>query len=61
MKGEGFQNISETYYDETKRQEPKLKVAGVKMRFSLGVTRMDRIREECVRETAQVELFGHKG
>ena len=38
----------------TKRQEAEMKVAELKMlRFSLGVTRMDKIRNECIRGTAQ--------
>ena len=31
------------------------------LRFSLGVTRMDRIRNKHVRRTAQVACFGDKG
>ena len=42
-----------------KRQEAE--VAELKMlRFSLGVTRMDRIRNEYIRRTAQVGRFGEK-
>ena len=42
----------------TKRQEIKLKVAELKvLRFSLGVTRMDRIRNKHMRETAKVWQF----
>ena len=38
------------------RQEAELEVAEVKMlRFSLGVTRMDRIRNEDIRGTTQRE------
>ena len=45
----------------TKRQEAELEVAELKMlRFSLGVTRMDRIRNEYIRGTAQVGRFGDK-
>ena len=45
----------------TKRQEVELEVAELKMlRFSLGVTRMDRIRNEYIRGTAQVGRFGDK-
>ena len=40
----------------TKRQEAELKMVGL----SLGVTRMDRIRNEHIRRPAQVERFGHK-
>ena len=44
-----------------KRQEAELKVAELKMlRFSLGVTRMDNIRNEYPRWTAQVGKFGEK-
>ena len=45
----------------TKRQEAEMEVAGLKMlRFSLGVTRMDKIRNEYIRGTAQVGRFGEK-
>ena len=45
----------------TKRQEAELEVAELKMlRFSLGVTRMDRIRNENIRGTAQVGKLGDK-
>lgn len=45
----------------TKRQEKELEVAELKMlRFSLGVTRMDRIRNEHIRGTAQVGQFVDK-
>ena len=45
----------------TKRQEAELEVAELKMlRFSLGVTRMDKIRNEYFRGTAQVGKFGEK-
>ena len=44
---------------QTKRQEAEMKVAELKMlRFSLGVTRMDKIRNAYIRGTAQVERFG---
>ena len=44
-----------------KRQEAEMEVAELKMlRFSLGVTRMDKIRNEYIRGTAQVGLFGEK-
>ena len=44
----------------TKRQEAELEVAELKMlRFSLGVTRMDTIRNEHVRGTVQVGQFSH--
>ncbi|XP_016321114.1 uncharacterized protein LOC107672441 isoform X3 [Sinocyclocheilus anshuiensis] len=44
-----------------KRQEEELEVAELKMlRFSLGVTRMDRIRNEYIRGTAHVRCFGDK-
>ena len=45
----------------TERQEAEMEVAEVKMlRFSLGVTRMDKIRNEYIRGTAQVGRFGEK-
>ena len=45
----------------TKRQEAEMEVAELKMlRFSLGVTRMDNIRNEYIRGTAQVGKFGEK-
>ena len=45
----------------TKRQETEMEVAELKMlRFSLGVTRMDKIRNEYIRGTAQVGKFGEK-
>ena len=45
----------------TKRHEADMEVAELKMlRFSLGVTEMDKIRNEYIRETAQVERFGEK-
>ena len=38
-----------------------MEVADLKiLRFSLGVTRMDKIRNECIRGTAQVGRFGEK-
>ena len=44
-----------------KRQEAEMEVAEMKMlRFSLGVTRMDRIRNEYIRGTAHVRGFGDK-
>ncbi|KAK3505678.1 hypothetical protein QTP70_004488, partial [Hemibagrus guttatus] len=44
-----------------KRQESELEVAELKMlRFSLGVTRLDRIRNEYIRGTAHVGLMGDK-
>ncbi|KAK3570388.1 hypothetical protein QTP86_019270, partial [Hemibagrus guttatus] len=44
-----------------KRQEAELEVAELKMlRFSLGVTRLDRIRNEYIRETAHVGRLGDK-
>ena len=44
-----------------KRQEAEMEVAELKMlRFSLGVTRMDKIRNEYIRGTAQVGKFGEK-
>ncbi|KAI5086583.1 butyrophilin-like protein 3 [Silurus meridionalis] len=45
----------------SKRQEVELEVAELKMlRFSLGVTRMDKIRNEFIRGTAHVACFGDK-
>ncbi|XP_062865903.1 uncharacterized protein LOC134328668 [Trichomycterus rosablanca] len=45
----------------TKRQEKELEVAEMKMlRFSLGVTRMDKVRNEIIRGTAQVKQLGDK-
>ena len=45
----------------TKRQEAEMEVAELKMlRFSLGVTRLDKIRNEYIRGTAQVGKFGEK-
>ncbi|KAK3571160.1 hypothetical protein QTP86_003666 [Hemibagrus guttatus] len=44
-----------------KRQESELEVAELKMlMFSLGVTRLDRIRNEYIRGTAQVGRLGDK-
>ncbi|KAK3515915.1 hypothetical protein QTP86_020657 [Hemibagrus guttatus] len=44
-----------------KRQESELEVAELKMlRFSLGVTRLDRIRNEYIRWTAHVVRLGDK-
>ena len=44
-----------------KRQEADMEVAELKMlRFSLRVTRMDKIRNEYIRGTAQVGRFGEK-
>ena len=45
----------------TKRHEAEMEVADLKMlRFSLGVTRLDKIRNEYFRGTAQVGRFGEK-
>ena len=45
----------------TKRQAAKLEVAELQMlRFSLGVTRMDKIRMEHITRTGQVRCFGDK-
>ena len=45
----------------TKRQEAKMEVAELKvLRFSLGVTIMDNIRNEYIRGTAYVGRFGEK-
>ena len=44
-----------------KKQEAELAVAELKMlRFSLGVTRMDKIKNEFIRGTAQVRRIGDK-
>ena len=44
-----------------KRQEAEMEVAELKMlRFSLGVTRMDKIRNEYIRWTAQVGKLERK-
>ncbi|KAK3571106.1 hypothetical protein QTP86_001786 [Hemibagrus guttatus] len=44
-----------------KRQDPELEVAELKMsRYSLGVTRLDRIRNEYIRGTAHVGRLGDK-
>ena len=44
-----------------KRQEAEMEVAELKMlRFSLRVTRMDKIRNEYIRGTAPVGRFGEK-
>ena len=45
----------------TKKQEAELEVAEMRMlRFSLGVTRVDKIRNEFVRGSAHVARFGNK-
>ena len=45
----------------SKRQVAELEVAELKMlRFSLGVTKMDRIKNEFIRGTAHVGCFGNK-
>ena len=45
----------------TKRQEAELEVAELRMlRFSLGVTRIDKIRNNYIRGTAHVRRFGEK-
>ena len=45
----------------TRKQEAELEVAEMRMlRFSLGVTRLDRIRNELIRGTAHVAKFGNK-
>ena len=54
-------NLSPYRLNKTKRQEAEMEVAELKMlRFSLGVTRMDKIRNEYIRGTAQVGKFGEK-
>ena len=45
----------------TKRRETEMEVTELKMlRLSLGVTRMDKSRNEYIRGTAQVGRFGEK-
>ena len=45
----------------TKKHEAELAVAELKMlRFSLGATRMDKIKNEFIRGTAQVRQIGDK-
>ena len=45
----------------TKKQEAELEVTELKMlRFSLGVTRMDKIKNEYIQGTAHVKCFGDK-
>ena len=45
----------------TKRHEAEMELAELKMlRFSLRVTRIDKIRNEYIRGTAQVGRFGEK-
>ena len=45
----------------TKRQETKLEVAEMRMlRFELGVTRKDRIRNKYIRGSLKVEPIGSK-
>ncbi|XP_051788839.1 uncharacterized protein LOC127529415 [Erpetoichthys calabaricus] len=45
----------------TRKQETELEVAELKMlRFALGVTRMDRIRNQYIRRSAQVRRLGDK-
>ena len=68
MKGKVFKTVvrpAMLYGLETvalkKRQEAELEVAELKMlRFSLGVTRTDRIRNEFIRGTDHVRCFGDK-
>ena len=45
----------------TKRQEAEMEVAELKMLwFSLGVTRMNKVRNECIRGMADVGRYGEK-
>ena len=45
----------------TKRQEAELEVAEMKMlRFSLGVTRLDKIENKFIRGSAHVRQLGNK-
>ena len=51
----GYKKKIERMSGNDKRQETEVEVAELKMlRFSLGVTRMEKIRNEHVRGTAQV-------
>ncbi|KAK3538399.1 hypothetical protein QTP86_001745 [Hemibagrus guttatus] len=63
--GESGKEVKKRVQAETvslrKRQESELEVAELKMlRFSLGVTRLDRIRNEYIRGTAHVGRLGDK-
>ncbi|KAK3511538.1 hypothetical protein QTP70_009333 [Hemibagrus guttatus] len=65
IKGKVYRTVAMLYGLETvslrKRQESELEVAELKMlRFSLGVTRLDRIRNEYIRGTAHVGRLGDK-
>ena len=45
----------------TKKQVEEMEVAEMKMlRFAMGVTRKDKIRNECIRGTIKVERLGIK-
>ena len=45
----------------TKKQAEEMEVAEMKMlRFAMGVTRKDKIRNECIRSTIKVERLGMK-
>ena len=45
----------------TKKQEVELEVAELRMlRFAMGVTRMDKVRNEHIRGTAHVRQLGKK-
>ena len=45
----------------TKKQVEEMEVAEMKMlRFAMGVTRKDKIRNECIRSTVKVEWLGMK-
>ena len=45
----------------TEGQEAEMDVAKLKMfRLSLGVTRMDKIRNECIRAAAQLGRLGEE-
>ena len=62
IKNEGRREQNElTIYFVEERQELEMEVAELKMlRFSFGVTRMDKIRNDYIRGTAQVGKFGEK-
>ena len=45
----------------TKKQVEEMEVAEIKMlKFAIGVTRKDKIRNECIRSTVKVERLGMK-
>ena len=62
MQGEEVAKVEGIKYGGTDgQQDAEMEVADMKMlRFSLGVTRMDKIRNEYIRGTTQVRQFGEK-